>query len=132
MLASSMVEVNTWFLLARRTLPGKYWLISVLFYMTWCYHRLYVNLTQTWDVLGFFSEDVFYTLDRDSNSMLSVGEWGHFWLSLGLDRRFWWALYGVFTASTLMYLNIKWTYDLIMVKIRHVRGKSKKKEEKCL
>ena len=53
-------------------------------------------------------------------------------MSLCIHKRFWWALYGVFTACTLMYLNIKWTYDLIMVKIRHFRGKSKKKEEKCL
>lgn len=132
MLAGSMVEVNTWFLLARRTLTGKWSIISVLFYVTWCYHRLYVNLTQTWDVLGFFSEDVFYTLDQNSDSSISTQEWRQFWMSLCIHKRFWWALYGVFTACTLMYLNIKWTYDLIMVKIRHFRGKSKKKEEKCL
>lgn len=126
-----MVEVNTWFLLARRNISSLHMLISTCFYISWFYYRLYGNISQTILCIDYFKDALFWSIDTNADLMISASEWAVTWLALLQKHRVLYAIYTLFTGVTMVSLNLKWTYDLLMVKLRKLRG-SKAKAEKCL
>jgi len=130
-LGASMVEVNTWFLLARRNISSMHMLISTCFYVSWFYYRLYGNISQTLYVWYYFKDSLFWSMDTNADLQISAPEWNVTWLALLQHHQVLYAAYSLFTGATMVSLNVKWTYDLMMVKWRKFSG-SKVKAEKCL
>lgn len=112
------VEVNTWFLIARRSFnkdgqkafqPGVSMLkslrlmsVSVCFYVSWFAIRIFF-----YPYLG----------------VEIVREWYNIWTNVGTPFNI--MLISIIIQVTLCCLNFKWTVDLIRSKLKGARGKSK-------
>lgn len=123
--ACMSVEINTWFLIARRVfnkqgfspwvidLPPlfslKVKLISILFYTTWIFVRCYL-----YPLLWFEFHSMWQQRSKQYGTKYNL-----FAISLPLH-------------TILCILNLKWTYDLINSKIRYWRlaGSARGGEEK--
>ena len=119
--ACMSVEINTWFLIARRVFNKQGFspwiidlsfmsirvkLISICFYVTWISIRCIL-----YPIIMVFVLDMWWT------HSIAVGT------KFNLD------LVIPILHSTFCILNLKWTYDLIMSKIRYFRRKGLIKEE---
>ena len=116
------VEINTWFLIARRVfnkqglppwtidLPPiisiRIKLISTCFYVTWIVIRCIIYPAL---LLNFFTR-------YENRTKLLGTRFNVFALCIALQTCF-------------VALNLKWTYDLIMSKVRYWRRKGKSKKE---
>lgn len=90
-LIGPLVEINTWFLLARRTF-GRSPIIESLFYTSWVGLRLIVY------PISFYK---------------FVPAWWATVSTRGAYNAIGWHIM-LFSASALTYLNMKWSYDLFM------------------
>jgi hypothetical protein len=116
------VEINTWFLIARRVfnkqgfppwiidLPPfvsiRIKLISVFFYLTWIVIRCIIYPYVLLELVGVYDER-----------------------SRRLNTRFNVCLISLSLQACFVILNFKWTYDLVMSKMRYWRRKDKKAKE---
>jgi len=128
-LTASLVEINTWFLTARRTFTVLRTVVSLGFYFTWVYFRLWMTGKASVMNLIWASEVLFHALDLDNNGVVSEAEWGS--ASIFVKPIYvYYAYYAVWVSTIMMGLNMKWTWDLIMSKLK--AKKPGKKVEKCL
>jgi hypothetical protein len=107
-----LVELNTWFLIARRYWRRSSKIFSVGFYLTWVTVRVGLFTGLMISSFESYLEKVFSQLDADNSGTLSRKEilrlrnWVHLMMLAPMFQT-------VFCA-----LNWKWTYDLIIQKIR--------------
>jgi len=105
-----LLELNTWFLIARRFWNRNYKWHSIGFYITWVTIRLGLFTYLFHAACKAYYEKVFIQLDKDSNGKLSIpemlrlGNWVHIMMLAPV-------LQALFCA-----LNYKWTYDLVCQK----------------
>jgi len=101
------VEINTWFLIARRYWRRSTILFSIGFYISWMVIRVILYPYLVYVFFLEYLEKLFWQLDADASGAISrselmrVSNWWHLVLMAPLLQ------------NALTLLNIKWTFDLL-------------------
>mmetsp|Transcript_64260 Transcript_64260/g.147960 ORF Transcript_64260/g.147960 Transcript_64260/m.147960 type:complete len:279 (+) Transcript_64260:49-885(+) len=106
------VEINTWFLIARRYWRRSSVLFSVCFYISWAINRVGVFTVGFVISLTYYLEEAFHHLDSNKDGAVTRME------LIRLENWFCLMLLAPIFQGIFTLLNWKWTVDLIRSKLR--------------
>jgi hypothetical protein len=123
-----LVEVNTWFLLARRTFKSGQLIIATCFYVSWLYFRVFIQAWVIWRVgLPSMLRHCFKKLDTDQSGTITLAEFGQQWNLIAAMPYY--AFVCPLMQGVFLTLNLKWTYDLFQNVVRGLVGPKQSAED---